>query len=417
MAEVEEIAIYGTTWCPDCRRAKQFLRDQRIPFRWVDIEHDAEGLAVVERVNAGKHIIPTIVFPDGSLLVEPTNAELARTLGIKQRAKRTAYELIIIGGGPAGLTAALYAAREGLSTLVIERSQLGGQAATTERLDNFPGFPEGITGMEFAARLTQQAERFGVELLRATNVTDIVPRGDDRDVVTESGEVYCARAVVLATGSTYRRLGVPGEDDFIGAGVHFCATCDGPLYRGQELLVIGGGNSAVEEGVFLTQFSPKVTIVVRGETLSASKIVADRALRDPKIAVLFQTVVREFRGDGRLRSVVLRDLRTGEEREVTPGGVFVFVGLSPNSEVARGTLDVDAHGFVVTNEQLQTSVPGIFAAGDVRHGATAQVASAVGEGAAVTLMVRAYLRRLGDAREQLVTTSAGPDARSASPTM
>ena len=188
-----EITIYGTTWCPDCRRAKQFLRDQRIAFDWADIERDAAGLAVVERVNGGKHIIPTIVFADGSTLVEPTNAELASKLGITQRAKHTAYDVVIVGGGPAGLTAALYAAREGLSTLVIERSQLGGQAAITERLDNFPGFPEGITGAEFAARLTQQAERFGVELLRATNVERIAAHGDDREVTTEGGDIYCAR--------------------------------------------------------------------------------------------------------------------------------------------------------------------------------------------------------------------------------
>jgi thioredoxin reductase (NADPH) len=404
----ETIFVYGTTWCPDCRRAKQFLRDQRIPFAWVDIEHDAQGLAVVERVNAGKHIIPTIVFPDGSTLTEPSNALLAQKLGVAQHARRTSYDVIIVGGGPAGLTAALYAAREGLCTLAIERGQLGGQAAVTERLDNFPGFPEGITGGEFAARLTQQAERFGVELLRATNVDGIAAEGDDRMVRTDGGDTYLARAVVLATGSTYRRLGVPGEEDFIGAGVHFCATCDGPLYRGQELLVIGSGNSAVEEGVFLTQFADKVTVVVRGEELSATRVVADRALRDPKIEVLFSTAVAEFRGDSRLRSVVVRNTKTGEKQEVRPGGVFVFVGLSPNSEIVRDTVEVDGHGFVLTDDRLETSMPGVYAAGDVRHGATAQVASAAGEGAAVILMVRGYLKRLGEAREQLVTTAAGP---------
>jgi thioredoxin reductase (NADPH) len=403
----ETIIVYGTTWCPDCRRAKQFLRDQRIPFAWVDIQRDAPGLAVVERVNGGKHIIPTIVFPDGSTLTEPSNALLAQKLGVAQHARRTSYDVVIVGGGPAGLTAALYAAREGLCTLAIERGQFGGQAAVSERLDNVPGFPEGIAGSEFAARLTQQAERFGVELLRATNIDSIVADGDDRLVRTDGGDVYLGRAVVLATGSTYRRLGVPGEDDFIGAGVHFCATCDGPLYRGQDLLVIGGGNSAVEEGVFLTQFADKVTLVVRGEELSATRVVADRALGDPKIEVLFSTVVTEFRGDSRLRSVLLRNTRTGQEREVRPGGVFVFVGLSPNSEIVRHTVEVDGHGFVVTDDRLETSMTGVFAAGDVRHGATAQVASAAGEGAAVILMVRSYLKRLGDAREQLVTTAAG----------
>jgi thioredoxin reductase (NADPH) len=405
-----DITVYGTTWCPDCRRAKAYLRDQRISFDWVDIERNPEGLAAMERLNDGKHTIPVILFADGSILVEPTNAELARKLGLEQRAQHESYDVVIVGGGPAGLTAALYAAREGLSTLVIERSQLGGQAATTERLDNFPGFPEGITGAEFSARLAQQAERFGVELLRATNVTGIGAHGDHRDVQTEGGDTYCARAVVLATGSTYRRLGVPGEDDFIGAGVHFCATCDGPLYRGQELLVVGGGNSAVEEGVFLTQFAPKVTIVVRGDALSASQIVADRALSDPRVEVLLHTAVKEFRGDSRLRSVVLRDLRTGAEWEAHPGGIFVFIGLTPNSDFVKRTVALDAHGFVITDDRLQTSVPGVFAAGDVRHGATAQIASAAGEGAAVILMVRQYLRPFGEAREQPATTAVGPQA-------
>lgn len=400
------ITIYGTTWCPDCRRAKQFLRDQRIAFDWVDVERDAEGLALVERHNDGKRVIPTIVFDDGSVLVEPTNAELARKLGVEQRAKRTAYDVIIVGGGPAGLTAALYSAREGLSTLVIERSQLGGQVATTERLDNYPGFPDGITGAEFGERLVRQVERFGVEILRATNVTRIAADGDDRDVQVENGDSYCANAVILATGSTYRRLGIPGEDDFIGAGVHFCATCDGPLYRGQELLVVGGGNSAVEEGVFLTQFAPKVTFVVRGDALSATKIAADRALADPKIDILFHTAVKEFRGDSRLRSVTLRDLHSGEEREMRPGAVFVFIGLSPNNDVAKGAVGLDPHGFILTDDRLQTSIPGVFAAGDVRHGATAQVASAAGEGAAVMLMVRQYLRRFGEVRDSLAAAEA-----------
>ena len=401
-----DLTVYGTTWCPDCRRAKQFLRDQRLPFDWVDVEHDAAGLAVVERHNDGKHIIPTILFADGSVLVEPTNAELARKLGVEQHARLTAYDVVVVGGGPAGLTAALYAAREGLSTLVIERSQPGGQAATTERLDNYPGFPDGVTGAEFSERLVRQVERFGVEILRATNVTGIAAHGDDREVRVENGDSYCGSAVVIATGSTYRRLGVPGEEDFIGAGVHFCATCDGPLYRGQELLVVGGGNSAVEEGVFLTQFAPKVTYVVRGDTLSASKIAADRALGDPKIEVLYHTAVQEFRGKNRLSSVVLRDLRTGEQREMRPGGVFVFIGLTPNSEVVKDTVDLDPGGFILTDAQLQTSIPGIFAAGDVRHGATAQVASAAGEGAAVMLMIRQYLRRFGEVRESLVPSEA-----------
>ncbi len=238
------VTVYGATWCPDCRQAKQFLGEQRIHYTWVDIEQDREGQALVEGANGGKRIIPTIVFPDGSILVEPSNAQLAAKLGIQTRAQMQYYDLIVIGGGPTGLTAALYGAREGMSVLVIERSALGGQAGITERLDNFPGFPEGVSGEEFADRLTQQAARFGVEMLKAQEVTGLRAEAESRYVQTADGAEYGARAVLIATGSTYRRLGVPGEDDLIGAGIHFCATCDGPFYKGLPVAVIGGGNSA-----------------------------------------------------------------------------------------------------------------------------------------------------------------------------
>lgn len=393
---MDTITVYGTTWCPDCRRAKQFLRDQHIAFNWVNIEEDAQGLAIVEQYNNGKHIIPTIVFADDSILVEPSNAELAKKLGVTQSAKHTSYDMIVVGGGPAGLTAALYAAREGLRTLVVERSQFGGQAAITERLDNYPGFPEGITGAEFGLRLVQQADRFGVELLKATDITGVGSDSNERFVITEGSDRYRSKVVVLATGSTYRRLGVKNEEDFIGAGVHFCATCDGPLYRGQDLLVIGGGNSAVEEGIFLTEFASHVTFVVRGEAFSASKIAVDRALSDPRIDVLFHTVIEGFSGDTHLRKVLVKDTSNGEIRELSPGGVFVFVGLSPNTQFLQGSVELDPQGFIVTNDMMETNISGIFAAGDVRRGAVAQVASAAGEGAAVALMVRNFLRHRGE---------------------
>ncbi|HVB26979.1 MAG TPA: FAD-dependent oxidoreductase, partial [Mycobacteriales bacterium] len=249
------IVLYGTTWCGDCKRSKQFLGEQRVHYEFVDVDGNPEGLAVVERHNDGKDIIPTIVFPDGDVLVEPSNAELAAKLGIRTVARRSFYDLIVVGSGPAGLTAALYAAREGIDTLVVERGGVGGQAGVTERLDNFPGFPEGVTGTEFAERLRAQAERFGVEILAAQEVAGIDEDGMYRIVRTGDGADYRAFAVLLATGSTYRRLEIPREADFIGAGVHFCATCDGPFYRDQEVLVIGGGNSAGEESLFLTRFA------------------------------------------------------------------------------------------------------------------------------------------------------------------
>jgi thioredoxin reductase (NADPH) len=388
-----ELVVYGTTWCGDCKRAKQLLGEQRVPYRFVDIDTDAEGLAYVEEVNAGKSIIPVVLFEDGTTLVEPSNAELAAKLGLKTEAKSPFYDLIVVGSGPAGLTAALYAAREGISTLVVERAGVGGQAGVTELLDNFPGFPEGVTGAEFAARLRQQAERFGVEVLQAQDVLSVTVDGDYRGVVTAGGQELRATAVLLALGSTYKRLGVPGEDDFIGAGVHFCATCDGAFYKGKKVLVVGGGNSAGEEGVFLTRFSPDVTIATNGPELTASKVVVQKVLENPAMSVRGSTTVAEFKGSGKLSSVVLA--HDGELVEEAFDGVFVFIGLSPNTDVVKGLVDLDEQGFVITGMDLQTSVPGVFAAGDVRQGSTKQAASAAGEGAAVALGIRRYVEARG----------------------
>ncbi len=386
------LTVYGATWCPDCRRAKQFLGEQRIHYTWVDIEQDRDGQALVEGANGGKRIIPTIVFPDGSLLVEPSNAELAAKLGIQTRARMRYYDLIVIGGGPTGLTAALYGAREGMSVLVIERSALGGQAGVTERLDNFPGFPEGVSGAEFAERLTQQAGRFGVEMLKAQEVIGLRAEAESRYVQTADGEEYGARAVLIATGSTYRRLGVPGEDDLIGAGIHFCATCDGPFYKDQPVAVIGGGNSAAEESLFLTRFASEVTLLVRSAALSASQVVAEKVAEHPEITVRYNTAVEAFTGEGKLGGIVVRDRQSGATEELHPAGVFVFIGLSPNSDWLPAEIARDQYGFVVTSLTLATSVRGIFAAGDVRKGSTKQAASAAGEGATAALMVREYLR-------------------------
>jgi thioredoxin reductase (NADPH) len=385
------ITMYGTYWCGDCKRAKQFFGEHRVPYEFVDVEADPEGLAVVEQANEGKHVIPVIRFDDGSTLIEPSNAELAAKLELRTKDAHPFHELTVIGSGPAGLTAALYAAREGMSTLVIERAGVGGQAGVTERLDNFPGFPEGVTGAEFADRLQRQAERFGVEILQAQEVTSVEVDGDYRVVRTADGSEYRSWAVLLAPGSTYRRLDVPGEDDFIGAGVHFCATCDGAFYRGQDVLVIGGGNSAGEEGIFLTRFADHVTIATRDDRLSASQIVVEKVEENPKIVVLTNVSPVEFRGENRLKTVVLKDVKSGELKELRPQGVFVFIGLSPNTEFVRDLVETDERGFILTDGVLQTNVPGIFAAGDGRAGSTKQAASAAGEGAAAALAIRRYV--------------------------
>lgn len=395
-----EIELYGAPWCPDCRRAKKFLADQRIPYVWHDIEQRPELVQVVEDKNDGKRTIPTIVFPDGSHLAEPSNEELADKLGIARVADMHVYDLVIVGGGPTGLTTAIYAARENLDTLVIDSKGLGGQAGVTERLDNYPGFPEGIAGAELADRFVKQAERYGVETLQAVSVTHITDEGHrELDVETATGDHYHARAVLIATGSSYRRTDAEGEEDLIGAGIHFCATCDGPFYEGaEELLVIGGGNSGLEEGLFLTQFCEKVTVVESGDRLRGSKILQDKVMNHPKMEILLNHGVTSFAakddGSGKLGTVTIQDRGSGALVERHPAGVFVFVGLDPNTGFLEGQVALDERKFVTTDASFMTDLPGVFAAGDVRGGSTKQLASAVGEGAAVAIQIRGYLDRL-----------------------
>ena len=404
------ITVYGAYWCPDCRRAKKFLGEQFIPFHWVDIEQDKDGEALVVEKNNGKRIIPTIVFADGTSLVEPTNAELAKKLGLKTEARLAYYDLIILGGGPAGLTAAIYAAREGAETLIIERSGLGGQAGLTVGIENFPGFPEGISGLDFSERVVKQARRFDVEFLQAQEGTEMDLHDGYQCIVTGDGKHYHAHAMLIATGASYRRLGVPGEDEYVGAGIHFCATCDGPFYKGsRELVVVGGGNSACEEGLHLTRFADRVTLLVRGDHLTASQILIDKVLSPhSNIQVRYNTLVTAFRGDqSRLKSVLTRDEITGLDEEIFPSAAFIFIGQKPNSEVARSYVQADEYGYILTGHDLlhstpnslerlpfafETSVPGAFAAGDVRHGSIKQVASAVGEGAAAAISIREFLK-------------------------
>lgn len=390
--DMVNITMYGATWCSDCKRAKKFLGEQRVHYEWIDIEENPEAAMRVEQINNGKRIIPTLLFEDGTVMVEPTNAELAAKLGLQTRARLSYYDLIVIGSGPAGLTAALYGAREGMDVLVIERSGLGGQAGVTERIDNFPAFPEGISGAEFADRLVQQARRFGVEILQAQMVTNIRAEAESRYVTTGDGAEYGARAVLITTGSTYKRLQVPNEDEYIGAGIHFCATCDGPFYKDKPVIVVGGGNSAVEEGLFLTRFASHVTLLVRGTKLSASKVAIDKALDSKRVDVRFNSEVTALAGNHTLREVTVKNTATGETEVMQPAGMFVFIGLSPNTAWLPKGIELDERGFIVTQANLETSMPGVFAAGDVRKGSTKQAASAAGEGATAALMIRDYLK-------------------------
>ena len=388
------IMIYSTIWCPDCKRAKQFFGEQRVAYTNVDIEQDKKAMSFVEEVNNGMRIIPTIIFPDGEILVEPSNAQLAEKLGLTTKAQYKYYDVIVIGSGPAGLTAALYLAREAKKTLVIEKAGVGGQAGITQVIENFPGFDEGISGAEFAERLGRQARKFGVEILQAQEVKKISREGQYLCVETGDGESYGGKAVLLATGASYRRLGIPGEEGLIGTNVHFCATCDGAFYKDRKVLVIGGGNSGFEEGLFLTNFAKQVDIVEFSPEVKASQILREKVAFMENMKVTVNHAVKELRGDKKLEAVILEDRATGEIKEWKYDGVFVFIGLTPNSALLKDKAELDKWGFIET-KSMQTSMEGVFAAGDVRADSTKQAASAAGEGASAALAIREYLKEIG----------------------
>ncbi len=389
------LTVYGASWCPDCRRAKQFLASHRIPYEWIDLEEFPERTAEVEARNDGKRIIPTIIFPDGTFLAEPSNDELADRIGLSRVASSREYDIVIVGGGPTGLTTSIYGARENLKVLIVEKSAPGGQAGVTERFDNYPGFPDGVGGAELAERMTQQAQRYGVEILQAVGATSIVREGPMLRVNLSTGDEVFAPVVLIASGSTYRRTDADGEADLIGAGIHFCATCDGPFYRGaSELTVVGGGNSGLEEGLFLTQFAQHVTVIQGMGQLTANKLLQEKVLNHPKMSVLLDATIKSFNANasGKLASITVD--HDGREETHDTAGAFIFIGLDPNTGFLDGALDVDGRGFIVTDPMFRTSVDGIFAAGDVRSGSTKQIASAVGEGAAVAIQIRYYLDAL-----------------------
>ena len=390
----DKILVYSTVWCPDCKRAKKFFGAHRIQYENIDIEQNPEHVDFVMKVNNGMRIIPTIVFPDGVIMSEPSDAQLAEKLGLQTQASQKFYDVIVIGGGPAGLTAALYMAREGLETLVIEKSALGGQVGITQTLDNFPGFDMGVVGADLAERLGRQAKKFGVEILQAQEVTRV--QKDERYfcVRTGDGAEYGAKAVLLATGARYRRLQVPGEDELIGINVHFCATCDGAFYKGKQVLVVGGGNSGFEEALFLTRFATQVDIVTHGD-VRASQILQQKVAEQKNMTVITYHAIQELRGEKQLEAILVKDLKTGETKEWKYDGLFVFIGLVPNSDLGRDLAESDKFGFLVTDHGHMTSLPGLFSAGDVRAGSTKQAATAAGEGASAAIAIREYLKEAG----------------------
>ncbi|GAB4155709.1 MAG: thioredoxin-disulfide reductase [Candidatus Promineifilaceae bacterium] len=298
--------------------------------------------------------------------------------------------VIIIGSGPAGLTAALYTARATLNPLVIVGNQMGGQISITYEVENYPGFPEGTTGPELAERMQQQAERFGARYEYDEVVAVDFSKGSPFYVKTYNNE-YLADAVIVTAGASPRRLGIPGEEDFIGRGVSYCATCDGFFFRGKDVVVVGGGDSALEEGLFLTKFANQVKIIHRRDQLRAGPVLQKRAETNEKLSFVWNTVVNQISGNGVVQQVEMTNLKTGETRTIPTDGVFIFIGHYPNSKFLEGQVAMDEHGYVITDELMRTSVPGVFAAGEIQDPVYRQIATSVGQGCAAAMQAEKWL--------------------------
>ncbi len=409
-----KITIFGANWCSHCRRTKKYLGEQRIHYDWRDIEAETpEGkeaydfvLSANEQVyGKPKRKIPVVkIVEDGkeAILIEPSNIELAKKLGIAKESSKKFYVVIVIGGGPAGLTAALYLARDGYDILVIESSTIGGQSFITNRLDNFPGFPEGVTGEQFADNLKRQVERFGVEILFPYEVVRIGPCHDEheggtfakcahRKAITSDGtEIHC-NAILVTTGSKYRELVVPGSEDLVGVNIHYCATCDGAFYKNKKLFVIGGGNSAFEEALYLKdKFAKEVTILVRGGFPDASPVLQEKVTDADGMEVWLNSEITELKGKDKLDLVRVK--HEDGVKEYKPDGIFVFIGMKPNTNFLKETVNMDDGKFILTDSGLQTNVTGVYAAGDCRAGSTKQAITAAGEGASAAISIRDYLK-------------------------
>jgi len=302
------------------------------------------------------------------------------------------YDLIIIGGGAAGLTAGIYGKRSKLKTLLLEKLPLmGGQIVYSEKVENYPGFPEGISGVDLTALMETQARGFGLEI-KTGEVIEVKDDGDIKRVLCD-GEEYLCRAIIVATGASPNLLGIEGEERFIGKGISFCGTCDGFFFKDMEVIVVGGGDTAIEEALYLTRYVKKAYVVHRRHSLRAAKISQERALKNDKIEFIWDTVVTKVEGNTSVEKVVLKNVKTGATREKTISGLFIFVGIKPNTQFLQGIIDLDEQGCILTNENLETSVPGVFAAGDVREKILRQLSTAVGDGATAAFAVEKYLEK------------------------
>lgn len=408
------IRVAGTLWSAASHEVKDFLARNRVPYQWLDIEADSSVRRMVEGVSEGTARLPAVFFPDGDVMLRPDMAALAEKIGMKTHAEEPFYDLVIIGGGPAGLGAAVYGASEGLRTLMIEKEATGGQAGTSSKIENYLGFPVGVSGADLAHRATVQARRFGAEILTPQEVVEVRVEDPFRTVVLADGTELGCRALLVATGAVVRRLDVPGVEALTGAGVYYgAAVTEAASYQDRHVLVVGGANSAGQGALFLSRFARRVTLVHRGSSLRSgmSEYLVEQIEARERIDVRKSTVVERVDGDRSLETVTLRDVETEATETLPATGLFLFIGAVPNTAMVAGVVERNSAGFIPTGQELiregrrpkgwtltrdpfflETSVPGIFAAGDVRQGATRRVASAVGEGAIAVGLVHQYLK-------------------------
>ncbi len=389
--EAGNVKLFGADWCPDCRRAKSFLRDNNVNFQFIDVDKHDWATQKVEEINNGKRIIPTVLI-DGVAHTNPDNVALTELLSINVEKEHKIFDTIIIGGGAAGLTTSIYAQRDRFDTLILEKSTIGGNAFLTEKIENYPGFTS-ISGPKLMDKMEEQAKTYGAVIKTGEEVVAIEKQNDLFSIKTKSTS-YLGKTVVLSTGSTYRKLGIPNEEELIGSGIHFCATCDGAFYRDRDIIVVGGGNSALEEGIFLAGFCKSVKIIHRSENFSASETYIEKLKTIGNISTFMNKSSLEFISDEKesFKGLKVKDNVTNEESVIEADGVFIFIGLIPNTKPFKGIIDLDERGFIQTTGLAETSVNGMFAAGDCREGAIAQVAAATGEGVLASYGVRNYLK-------------------------
>ena len=408
----EGIRVIGSRWSPHTHQVKEFLARNLAPYQWLDAEADGEARRLLALLDA-ELALPVLLFPDGSYLIRPTPQQIAEKIGLDMRADLPLYDLVIIGGGPAGLAAAVYGASEGLRTLLIEREAPGGQAGTSSQIENYLGFPVGLSGSDLTRRAMAQARRFGAEIVAPLAAMAITLRDGYHLIKLSDGSEVNARAVLIATGVAYRKLDAPGIDALTGAGVYYGAAITEALAcADQEVFIVGGGNSAGQAALYLAKHARSVTLLVRGEALSAS--MSHYLVREleaaPQIHVRLRCSVIAAHGQGALRQITIADATDGHEETVDATALFIFIGAIPHTEWLAETVARDERGFILCGPDLmtagrspvgwplarppywlETSLPGIFAAGDVRHGSVKRIASAVGEGAMAVQFVQQYL--------------------------